>query len=227
MSAFGADTDYWGFADTGNKLQGSTKNPTKEEAQCEDSNGDIAASTMYDTKADISCTYKRCKDTAFILYDTTSSIDFRLGTVIGGYVITSIAVDTNNKERPGIVISGVICATNDSLVQKYDPTDLEIAGTRKATAIGFTVDSSTNLLSSSVTGTVQTAIVLDSQGAQACVDVYGGRIEGTNELVGCTGQPGGAIDTGWTLSGGPSEDEGNTQYVGGSASVFKNLAKMA
>ena len=227
MSGFGADTDYWGFADTNNLLQGSTKNPTLAETQCEDSNGDVAASTMYDAKSDISCTYKRRADAALIFYDTATNIDFRFGTVIGGYVITSISVDTNNKERPGVVIAGVLCGTNDSLVQKYDPTDLEIAGTRKATAIGFTVDSSTNLLSSSVTGTVQTAIVLDSHGAQACVDVFGGRVEGTNELVGCTGQPGGAVDTGWTLSGGPSEDEGNTQYVGGSASVFKNLTKMA
>ena len=227
MSGYGANTDYWGFADTNTKLQGSTKNPTISEAQCEDSNGDVASSTMYDSTADISATYKSCSDTAFVFYDTTKAADFRLGKVIDGYVITSIAPDTNNKERPGLVISGVKCSAADSVVAKYDPSDLEIAGVRKATAIGFTPDTATNLLSSSVTGTVQVARVLDSQGAEACCDVYGGRIEATNELVGCTGDPGGAADTGWTLSGGPSEDEGNTQYVGGSVSLFKNLAKMA
>ena len=224
--SFGSDTDYWGFADTRNKLQSSSRNPTKSEAQCLDSNGDVAAATMYDSFTEQSCVYRRCHDSAIVLYDTTTSIDFRAGTVIGGYVITGIEVSTNNTERPEITISGRSTSTADGSINKYDPTDLEIVGSRKATKIGATVDSVSKLTGSSGSLAVNTAIVLDSLGVASCLDVYGGRVEATNDYVGCTGDPGAAVDTGWTVSSGGGDERENTAYGTGSISVFKNLTQM-
>ena len=80
--SFSADTDYWGFADTNIKLQSSSRNPTRSEAQCVDSNGDVAASALYDSQTEQSCTYRSCSDTALVFYDTTSAVDFRVGKVI-------------------------------------------------------------------------------------------------------------------------------------------------
>ena len=57
--------------------------------------------------------------------------------------------------------------------------------------------------------------------------VYGGRVEATNDYVGCSGNPGASADTGWAVSSGGSDERENTGYATGSITVFKNLAKMA
>ena len=224
--SFGADTDYWSFADTNWELQGSTETPNKSEAQAVDSNGDATTATMYDCYVELSATYRRCNDTAFKLYDTAAGVDFRLGKVISSNVITSIGLTTENTGRPEIVISGRACPSADSDVNKYDPSDLEIAGTRKATPIGVTADTGTNITGASATASVDIAVVLDSVGQPACADVYGGRVEASNDLVGATAAPSATADTGWTVGGGPSEDRENTGYATGSITVFKNLTQM-
>ena len=224
--SFSADTDYWGFADTNIKLQSNSSNPTKTEAQCMDSNGDVAASSLYDSQTERSCTYKSCSDTALVFYDTATAVDFRLGKVIGGYVITGIDVSTSNTDRPDITISGRTTSALDAAVSKYAVTELEIAGTRKATAIGASVDSNSKLTSSSVSISGNVTTVLDSDGVEACLDVYGGRIEATNDYVGCAGDPVATSDIGWTTLSGGSEDQENTGYATGSITVFKNLTKM-
>ena len=224
--SYGADTDYWGFADTNVKLQSSSKEPAKSEAQCVDSNGDVSASTTYNEVITYSCTYKTCNDTAYVLYDTTTAVDFRLGKVISGKVITGIDVGTTNTDRPELTITGRSCSTADGSVQKYDPSDLEIAGTRKATPIGASADTNTRVTGSSASASVSVQELLDSQGAFACLDVYGGRVEASNDLAGCAGAVGASADTGWTLISGPSESQENTAYSTGAISVFKNLTQM-
>ena len=225
--SFGADTDPWGFADTHVKLQSATPNDSSAtEAQCEDSNGDVSESTMHDTINSITATYRSCHDTAFVFYDTTSAIDFRPGKVIGGKLITGIEVSTNNKERPTATISGESTTAADTAVAKYDPSDLEISGERKATAIGATVDTNSKLTGSSASLSVTVAKTLDSQGNEACKDVHGGRVEATNDFMGCAGDPGASEDTGWTKSAGPSNAQENTSYASGSITVFKNLSRM-
>jgi len=229
--SYGATTDPWSFADTTMHLQSYEVNPAPGgEAQAQDSNGDVAASTMYDTaNSTVSATYKSCRDAALVLYDTTAGVDFRLGKVIGGNVITKIDVSTSNTDgRPTIVIGGEHAhGIADSAMPKYDPSDLEIAMTRKATAIGVTVDTVTNLLSSSGSASVSVSKTPDSNGNTACMDVYGGRVEASNELVGVTGAAGAAAaDTNWTVSAGPSNAQTNTAYATGSITVFKNLTAM-
>jgi hypothetical protein len=225
--SFGVDTDPWGFADTHIKIQSATPHDSSAtEAQCEDSNGDVNESTMHDTTNAIVATYQSCHDTALVFYDTTAGVDFRLGKVIGGKVITSIEVATSNKERPTITITGESTSAADTSVQKYDPSDLEISGERKATKIGATVDTNSKLVGSSATASVTVVKVLDSDGNEACKDVHGGRVEATDDFVGCAGAPGASEDTGWTKSAGSSEAQENTAYATGSIAVFKNLSKM-
>jgi len=221
--SFSADTDYWGFAaaDTaGNiKLQSSSRNPTRTEAQCIDSNGDVAASTLYDSQTEQSCVYRTCADADL------SFTGFPGGKVIDGYVITGIDVSTSNTERPEITISGRSTNAVDSAVSKYAATDLAIAGSRKATAIGVTIDTGSKLTGSSASLSVNVASVLDSDGIEACADVYGGRVEATNDYVGCTADPSATVAATWTILTGGSEDQENTAYATGSATAFKNIAK--
>ena len=225
--SFGVDTDPWGFADTHRKIQSATPNDSSAtEAQCEDSNGDVNESTMHDTQNSITATYKSCHDTAFVFYDTTAGIDFRLGKVINGKVITGIEVTTSNKERPSCTISGESTVSADTAVAKYDPSDLEISGERKATKIGATVDTNSKLTGSSASASVSVTKELDSDGNEGCKDVYGGRVEATNDFMGCGGAPGASADTGWTKNAGPSKVQENTSYESGSIVVFKNLTKM-
>ena len=224
----GVDTDPWGFADTHVKIQSATPNDSSAtESQCEDSNGDVSESTMHDTQNSITATYKSCHDTELVFYDTTSGIDFRPGKVISGKVITGIEVATSNKERPTITISGESTQSLDTAVSKYDPSDLEISGERKATKIGATVDTNSKLTGSSGSISVSVTKVQDSNGNEVCKDVYGGRVEATNDFMGCGGAPGASEDTGWTKSAGPSKNQENTSYESGSIVVFKNLSKMA
>jgi len=223
--SFGADTDYWGFAKTNIKLISSSASPNKSEAQCVDSYGDVDASTMYDSFTDYSCVYGICGAQTLVLYDTTTSVDFRLGKVISGKVITSQELSTENTAQPTLTISGRSTTSLDATVQKYIIDELEAAVSRKATPFGFAADSKTRVTGSSISATVSTAILLDSQGVEACLDVYGGRVEASNDLVGCSGDVGGAATSGWTLSSGPSMDQENTGYATGSATVFKNIAR--
>ncbi|GAG83104.1 unnamed protein product [marine sediment metagenome] len=223
--AFGVDSDFWAFADTAGAilLQSSTLTPVKTVADCIDSNGDVSAATVYDSFIEYSATYKSCSDTALVFVDT--GITFQLGTVISSKVITGIDVTTSNTDRPEITISGRTCTIADSLVHKYDMSDLEIAGVRKATPIGVTADTDVAVTGSTASATVSTAVVLDSDGAFACMDVYGGRVEATTDLAGCGADPGAAADTGWTISGGPSDAQENTGYSTGSITVFKNISQ--
>lgn len=224
--SFGADSDYWSFADTNNKLISSSSTPNKTEGQAQDSNGDVAASTLHDSVSDISVQYEHCHDTALVLYDTTSAVDFRVGKVIGGYVITSLEVASENTARPKLTINGQSTSETDGDVQKYDPTDLEIAGTRKATAVGATVAANNKLLSSTTTLSATVAKGLDSDGNECWLDVHAGRIEAVNNFVGVSVAPSATADTNWTLSGGPSNEQENTAYATGSVTVFKNMTKM-
>jgi len=223
--SFGADTDFWGFADTNIELQGSTESPSRSEANAADSNGDIAASTMYDSVSEFSTRYKSVSDTALVFYDTASAIDFRIGKVIGAKVITSIEVSTQNTERPDITISGRNAGSvADTSIRKFDPSDLAIAGTRKATPIGASADTATKVTGARGTASADLSAVLDSVGVLSDLDVHGGRVEASTDLVGVSGDPGASADTGWTMSAGPSEEKGNTEYGTGSITVFKNLA---
>ena len=222
---FGADTDIFAFADTNVELQGSTQSPSRSEAQAVDSDGDIAASTMYDSVTEYVARYKSVSDTALVFYDTTAGVDVRLGKVINSIVITSIEVSTSNTERPDVTISGRNAGSvTDSNVRKFDPSDLAIAGTRKATPIGASADTGSKVTGARGSASAEIAAVLDSVGVLADIDVHGGRVEASVDLVGVTADPAASADTGWTMSAGPSEEKGNTEYGTGSITVFKNLA---
>jgi hypothetical protein len=181
---------------------------------------------MYDTtQNEVSATYMSNSDTALVFYDTTNAIDFRLGKVIGGNVITGIEVKTENENWPEITISGEVCPDTDADVEKYDPSDLEVSGARTATPIGVTADTVSDVNGASASMSVEVGRILDSQGALKKVDVWGGRIEATNDLVSPTAVPGAAADTGWTLKTPMSKEEANEEYVTGSITVIKNVTR--
>jgi hypothetical protein len=229
--SYGIDSDLFGFSDTtkGISLQ-DVMNPvrTASEATASDSCGDIAATTLYDTTSgqQITLNYKCAKDTVIDFYDTTTSVDFRLGKVINGYVITSIAASTSNSDFATVTLSGQKTATADGEVNKYTPT-VTFNGGKCARKFGYSADTVTRLTGGKYTASVDVARAMDSTGEEYQIEVSKGREEGDHEVVGVTGAPGGAADTGWTLKDGTSKSEGNTKYADGSAKVFKNLTKDA
>ena len=147
QAGFGADTDYIGFSDTTNNpnstqyaLTSSSKTPASTEAQATDSLGDVAASTEHDTITTRVCNYIKTTDAAIVLYDTATSVDWRLGKVYNGFVVQSIVLGTSPDGRPTIAITDESCPSADALVRKISPEDLEVAGSRKATKIGFRIN---------------------------------------------------------------------------------------
>lgn len=227
--SYGIDSDILGFADTTNRISlQSVNNPVKtaSEATAQDSNGDVVATTLYDTSAghQISLNYKAYKDTVILFYDTTSGTDFRGGKVINGYVITGLAVSTSNTDFTDITFTAQKTAAVDGDVEKYN-WSFTVTGGKGAQPVGFSSDTVTRVTGSSVNCSVQVARGMDSTGEELDLQVYNGRIEATNDLVGVTGAPGGSADTGFTLVSGPAKVEGNTAYATGSAVVFKNISK--
>jgi len=69
---------------------------------------------------------------------------------------------------------------------------------------------------------------LDSNGLTKVLDVHGGRLEASNDIVSCASEATAIADTakGWAINAGPSQDEENTGYGSGTVSVFQNLTAM-
>lgn len=227
--SYGITSDILGFAAefTGVTLQGVT-NPVRSpsEAKAMDSNGDVVEETLYDTTNGQQRTlnYTAAVNETIDFYDTLAGRDFRLGKVIGGYVITGKSISTSNTDFAGIQFTVQKTASADSEVSKYND-GLTFNGGKGARKFGFTVDTVTRLTGSSVSAGVSVARTLDSAGEEKAIDVSEGRIDATHNLTGVTGVCGGSADTGWTLLGGPSNDESNTGYETGSAVVFQNIIK--
>lgn len=226
--SFGIDSDILGFGDTSLGIAiNSVSNPgrTATEAQAQDSNGDVVASTLHDTGTgqQISLSYVCGKSSTVDFYDTTTAKDFRGGKVINGYVITGISATTSNTAPATVQITAQKTNAADSEVDKYDP-GFTFTGGKGAQGIGFTKDSVSRLTGSSASFSVQISRAMDSANEELALDVYGGRLDVTHNLVGVTGAPGGTADTGYTLLTGPSKEESNTEYATGTAVVFKNIS---
>ena len=229
--SYGITTDILGFAAEfpGVTLQGVT-DPVRSpsEAKANDSNGDVVAETLFDTTngQQRTVSYKATANETIDFYtvDTGTSRDYRLGKVIGGYVITGKSISTTNTDFADIQFTIQKTASLDTAVSKYN-TGITFNGGKGARKFGFTKDTATRLTGSSVSAQVGVARSLDSLGQEKAIDVSEGRIDATHNLTGVTGVCGGAADTGWTLLGGPSNDETNTGYETGSAVVFKNIIK--
>lgn len=231
---FGADTDFAGFSDTTNNanhaqyaLTSSSTSPSATEAQATDSHGDVAASTQHDTITTRVSNYIKLTDAVMVFYDAGTSVDFRPGKVRSSFVIQSIAIGTSPDGRPTVSITEESCPTANALVRKIPADLLEVSGARKATKLGFSTDTVTKLNSMSATLSCDLVRDRDSQGNTAVVDVKGGRVEASHDIVGVTGLASGAADTGWTLQVGIGGTNDNAGYNTRSATVFQNLASTA
>jgi len=224
MAGFGATIDHWSFADTNIHLVSSSNPVSGSNAQSEDSTGDVLCETVYDTGTAPSSTYRVCKGGTAVFYDT--AVDFRLGTVISGKVITSIAANRNNKSELEITISGENMVGDTASLSTYTPVFPTgyLAGGKNAIEAGI-VSSAGRCISSSVTNSVQVAKGLDSLGNQACKEIYAGRAEATNELQSCDTAPAWVADTtnGWALLPNKSPSEDNTSYNSASGGAFQNI----
>jgi hypothetical protein len=228
MAGFGASTDPWSFADTNIHLTGYSSSGQGSSAQALDSRGNILDETTYDTGAEVSATYSVCAGSSAVIYDTATSVDFRLGKVISGNVITSIEAARSNTNNIEITISGENTSEADSDMAKFTPTFPTgyLAGGKGALAAGIVV-SAGRVISSSVSASCSVAKSLDSDGAQACKAVYGGRMESNNELMSSDTVPAAVADTanGWTLNASPSHAESNTAYPTATYGAYANLAQ--
>jgi hypothetical protein len=228
MAGFGAKTDPWGFADTKVNLTGYSASGQGSSAQCQDSLGNIVEETTYDTGQEVSATYSVCAGHSAVLFDsdTAAPVDFRLGKVISGNVITSIEVARSNTSNIEITISGENTSEADSDMAKFTPAFPSgyLAGGKGAIAAGIVI-SAGKVISSSVSASCSVAKSLDSDGAQACKAIYAGRLESNNELMSCDTIPAAVADTanGWTLNSAPSLAESNTAYPTGTFGAYANL----
>ena len=218
--SYGASTDHFGIADTNWKLQSSSKDPISSNATGQDENGDNACETVYDTAFAYTASYRYCGTG-----DTSGNVVF--GTRILGAdttnskLLTSVGVTTSNTERPMMTVNGEDLFGTPS--HTYTLTMPTVTAAKTAQGMGFTADTVTNLLSSTWTAAAQTSYAQDSDGQRVISDVYQGRIEASGELMSCTGTPGAAADTGYTLNGPVSNSQSNTGYETATVNVFQNL----
>ena len=224
--SFGVTRDWFAFADTNFEVQSSSASGNASNAQAVDSNGDVACETVFDTGIGYEVTYSMCSGSALpagfkggnvIAYDTNTNI-----------LITGGSVSTSGTEFPTFTVTGeTLYGTASGNLYDFQ-AEVSVSGAKTAQAIGFIADTNTKASSSSVTFSASVAKVQDSQGQTVCMDVYGGRIEASGELISCTAIAGAAADTanGWALSSPVSTSEENTGYGSGSINVFENLASV-
>ena len=230
MSNFGALTDHFGYADTNWRLQSSGKTARSENAQCEDSFGDVAAEKVFDTGYNYECVYEVIKGQA---EDTGAGIaanevawpaTLKGGTIVAGVAITGVDVETSQTERPRVTVTGEDIGNADSTgFATYDFDLPSIKAVKQAQAMGFTPGGSTRVTGASLNCTVQMAATQDSQGNRVAADVHGGRVEGSGELVACDTAPTATADTGFALTGPVETSQENTDYGTASVNVYKNI----
>jgi hypothetical protein len=138
-------------------------------------------------------------------------------------VITGFTIATSNTGKARLTVNGELYYGDSSGPATYTPTLPTVSASKKASAMGFTLDTVSRLTASSWAFTTQTSYVQDSNGQRVCLDLYGGRIEASGDLVSCTGVPGAAADSGYTLSGPVASNGTNTGYTTGTVNVFKNV----
>ena len=236
MSNFGALTDHFGFADTDWRLQSTSKTARSENAQCENSFGDVEAEKVFDTGNNFECVYEVIKGQ---VEDTASGVEageiawpatLKGGTIVGdtgsGIVITGATVETSQTERPRVTVTGEDIGNADSTgFAVYDFDLPSIKAVKQAQAMGFTPGGNTRVTSATLSCTVEMAATQDSQGERVAGDVHGGRVEGTGDLVACDTEPTATADTGFELSGPIEVSQENTDYGTASISVFKNILR--
>jgi hypothetical protein len=220
-TSFGATTDHFGMTDTGVNLISSDNGKSGSIADCLDSEGDIVAQKPYDTGNTYEETLEVCQGKSATLKP--------LGTVVSSKVITSIKGDRSGTSRLKLTVGGENCPSADSVVRKFtvDVDSAVLAGGKGGLGIGIIV-SKGRVISSSFSATAEVAKGLDSQGRQVCKDVYGAKIEASNELQSCDTAPAAIADTanGWILApsgGGPKQV--NTGYPTTTFNVIKKLAQ--
>jgi len=219
---FGVSTDPFSFTDTYVEIQSRSVSPEGSEAQCEDSNGDIIESTIHGEFSPVEATYKVCRTGTF------DSV-VKIGAVKGSYVITSIAATRNNKDALSVTVMGTPKSIfgDTATIPTYTPVWPAgyLAGGLGALEAGVSV-SAGRVISSSITFAADNVKVADSLGDIACVGLFGGRMEATNELQSCDTEPAATADTGWTEAAGSGAlSEGNTDYVTKTVSAFRNITQ--
>jgi len=222
-SGFGVSADPLSFADTYVEPQGVSFSPEGSEAQCEDSNGDVVESTIHGEFTPIEATYKVCRGGSF---DST----VKLGTVKGSYVITGITPSRNNRDALSVVVSAIPKSVvgDTATLPQYTPAwpaGYMAGGQGAGKGAGATATAG-RIISSSIAFTVDNVKVADSRGNIVCVGLFGGRMEGTNELTSCDTEVAATADAGWTLAAGSgSINEVNTDYHSGSVNAFRNITR--
>lgn len=226
---FGVSTDYFGLADTHTHIQSSSLTPaTGGNAQVIDSDGTIVCETVHGDRSAYSATYHlvgggdtlhtRNIDTLAMIGEIFA-VDTNTDAVING-----VSVNTSNTTFPVFTVEAEEYFGDTSQQTLTFASGVSVRAIKKAQAVGFVPDTGSRVSSSSVTISGQIVHIADSVGDLVQTAVYQGRAEASGELAACSGTPGAAADTGWTLNQGVSLSSDNASYGTASVAVFKNLA---
>jgi hypothetical protein len=228
MAGFGAQTDYFGLADTDWELQSCKKTPTHSSAQAQDEYNDTAAETEYEKTEGVECVYRLVGNGALGVIGLPA--DFQGGQtneedgVI--YMISGGTLVCSNTERPLLTVTGVKHHGDTAALRLYDFAGAigNIGARKVATPIGFTVGVGSLLNSCTVTFSMEVTRALDSDGAVAITDNSKARIESTGTLVSAAGVPAATVAANWTKPNDVDLGEANTAYPDGSVMVYQNVA---
>jgi len=218
---FQGQTDYFGYAtdDTDLEVVSSKRTPRGlSTADAENEKGDIEARSYYGSTDIYDIEVEYALKGGSIVLNT-----LKLGKLDTTMIVTGIDGTTSNKDWPTITAKGVETSLTITDVQTYTLPAVTITGKKLAQAIGVTIDAGCKLTGSNFSASVSLAECAPA-GTTLALDVSGGEISGTNELVSVTDVCAVTVVAGWTITQEPGADESGTAYGTGSASVNKVIS---
>lgn len=225
MSNFGATTDHWGLAVTGEFIVvESSKIPvSNSRADATDENGDIADAAWYGNTDgelfDASVTYALIGGTGI------PAGALKIGQIETGKVVTSTEISTSNDGWPQVTISGIIGSGALEQDKAYAIPDPAVLPRKQAQVCGAVAVTTGKLTSCSLTATCDWAQQDNGTGGPAAFGVGGGMLSATAEAVGIsTEAPVLAAASGWTELNGTGIDEGQAAWHTCSITVEKVAA---
>ncbi len=165
---FGATSPFGNF--TGWEPQGATVEENKSRATALNDKGDEISASLYDTKTEVSCKY--------ICNSDTNTIPSEIGSVLEGYVLTSISIETSADAYATMTLTGHKHSQNSHETLRKAQHGITL--TKAFGVVDFTGDSegtNDSPISSSVTISCEHVDQIDKDGNHLVGENYGGKIE--------------------------------------------------
>jgi len=220
---FGALTDHFGIlaivdgegtlADKLELIDASKTPDAMSRADAPDANGDIAASTWYGNTAGA---LAEASGTFLLKSGTLSSSLLKGGELAVGKTVLSVAINTSNGDWPKIVISGKLgteaITEPTGKLNTWTFPEFSIVAAKRAQELAFTTGADCSLTDSSISGSLDLAMVPDGVGEPAAHGISGGPLTMGATFTAIEAAASWTLAGDWTETQAPGAAEGQAAY---------------